>query len=121
MDPFEFSQLRLVLCDFGTALDFWDKRLLDAETLERWTPLYQQLKSRRWASAPQDEIVSVAMSETLHKILMIVSANHGAGHLTRSCPAWLWLIMEIDTQLAKRTAHTPANTMAAMRAMLHAP
>jgi hypothetical protein len=121
MDPFEFRQFSLVFCDFCTGLDHWDTRSLEGETLQRWTPLYTTVKSHKWGT--QDEIVSVTMSEILHKLMMIVCANHGVREVSSSCPGWLWLIMELDTQLDKRAAPTPApaNTMAAMRAMLHDP
>ncbi len=121
MDAFEFKQFSLVFSDFCTGLDHWDTKILQGEELQRWTLLHKTVKSYKWGT--QDEMVSVTMSEILHKILMIVCANHGVRDVSLCCPAWLWLIMEVDAQLAKRTAPAPApaNTMAAMRAMLHDP
>jgi hypothetical protein len=42
------------------------------------------------------------MSDLLNKIMIIASANHLASKIVQFCPDWLFVIMEIDTEIAKK-------------------
>jgi hypothetical protein len=100
MDPFEFTQLRIVFGDLCTGFDCWDTSGIKASTKERWTTLHTSLKSGSWRT--EDEIIGVSLSDLLHKLMLIACAQRGARDIGTSCPGRPFVIMEIDTQIAKK-------------------
>ena len=101
MDPVEFRNLRVLVTDLCNALYAWDSGNTRADRwLSEFTPLLAELRAHSFKT--EDKIISVTLSDLLHKLMLIACSGQGARHFDRYCPAWPFIIAEIDAQLAKK-------------------
>ena len=101
MDPVEFRNLRVLVTDLCNGLYDWDSGPTQrSRWLAEFTPLLTALRAGTWQT--EDEIISVTLSDLLHKLMLIACADQGGRHFQTWCPAWPFVIAEIDAQLAKK-------------------
>ena len=101
MDPVEFRNLRVVVTDLRNALYQWDSGNTRGDRwLSEFTPLLAELRAHSFKT--EDEIISVTLSDLLHKLMLIACSGQGGRHFHHWCPAWPFVIAEIDAQLAKK-------------------
>ena len=102
MDELEFRNLLVVWRDFFT--DIQSTKLEDISTHDNqkeWQRLHNAFKFTRNIS--EDELISERMSYLLHKYMFVICAEIGLASKFQEM-RWLWLIMEIDAQIAKKKA-----------------
>ena len=99
MDEFDFYELRQAFLHLRHAIDYTVIKAED-ERKERWETLCTALKSGQFKT--QDEVFSVSLSDLLHKIMIIASANYLVDQIAHSAPGWAFVLMEIDAQIAKK-------------------
>ena len=101
MDPVEFRNLRVLVTDLCHGLYEWDSsNTLHSHWLAEFTTLLTALRTGTWET--EDEIISVTLSDLLHKLMLIACSGQGGRHFQTYCPAWPFVIAEIDAQLAKK-------------------
>ena len=105
MEAFYVRNLQMVFCDFFDGLQTIPVAgMRDEASKEEWTKLQQSftyVKGHRYA---EDVIINENMSTLLHKYMSMVNVNIQMYQVIAACPGWAWLLMYIDTEIAKKRA-----------------